>query len=121
MEIKNIEKLIYKVDRQILNKVLSSKNFNSGSKLVLRNLIDRLGYKNYCFPSQTTIGKDLGLSERQVRNHIRFLQQRGVIRITRRLAVNQKKNKHVYSNTYDLSPILFEKLITKTTGNKVPE
>lgn len=112
MEIKDSEntKVIFVVDAYKLREVLADKRLTTGAKLVLLNLKSRLGGKDYCFPSQETIGKDLGLSARQVRTHVKTLVSKKIIFVKKR-ALNQKKEKHMYSNEYNLTNILKKKTI----------
>ena len=112
MEIEDSEntKVIYVVNAYELKIVLANKKVTTGAKLVLLNLSSRLGGKDYCFPSQETIGKDLGLSARQVRTHIKTLVDKRIIFVKKR-ALNQQKEKHMYSNEYNLTNILKKKTI----------
>lgn len=104
------KKVRYVTNKYQMEMVLQSRKLSSGSKLVLLNLRKWLGGKNYCWPSQTTIGKELGLSSRMIRNHIKVLEKAGIIQVSRG-AYSPKLGKSVSSNRYDLSKILQKKAI----------
>ena len=97
--------VIYTTDKFKLEKVLADKSIPPGAKLILLNLMYRTGLKNYAFPSQKKISKDVGLKERQVRNHLNKLKNKGIISWSRKI-VDPKTGKKINSNTYDLSNIL---------------
>lgn len=98
-------KVIWKIDKLKFEFVLRDKSIASGTKLVLHNLLYRTGTKNYCFPSQRKIAFDVGLSEKQVRNHLALLVSKGIV-IRSRGAINPKNGERVNSNKYDLSKIM---------------
>lgn len=97
----------FRLNQFTYKKVMQDKNLSPGAKLVLYNLVSRLGGKNYSFPSQEKIGNDVGLSARQVRNHLRALRRRGLIS-WQRGAFNPKTKSKLNSNRYDLSELLDE-------------
>lgn len=105
------KKTIYVNNKFKLEQILADK-IPPGAKLVLLNLLHRTGGKNYAFPSQKTIGKDLGMGDRQVRNHLKVLREKGYITWSRG-AENPKTGSRFNSNSYDLSSILVEKRIDK--------
>lgn len=97
----------YKISYQKVTAIMSDKTIPSGAKLVLYNLISHLGGKYFSFPSQITIAKDLGLSDRQVRYHLKLLKQRGIIDWS--LGATNPKNNHILNvNKYNLTHILVE-------------
>ena len=98
----------FKLNTYVFRKIMQDKSIPSGAKLVLYNLINRLGGKNYSFPSQETIATDIGLTARQVRNHLVLLRKSGVLTWTRS-AFNPKTKRNLNSNRYDLSEILVQK------------
>lgn len=98
----------YNVDSKKLDEILSDRDICSGAKLVLLKLIYRLRGKNYAFPSQKTLAKDVGLSERQVRNHLELWKQRRIIKLIEGIN-NPKTGLPLNSNCYDLSEILWRK------------
>jgi len=104
----NNNKSKYVVNKYQLQQVLKSRLISSGSKLVLLHLKSFLYGKDYCFPSQQTIANNLGLSQRQVRNHITALKKVGFIKV-KRSAYNPHTQKSVTSNKYDLNYILQKK------------
>ena len=73
------QRIIYKVNQEILKEILADRSIPTGAKLTLLYLIYRLGGKNYTFPSQNRIGKDLGFGDRQVRNHLNVLRKKEII------------------------------------------
>lgn len=105
MEIKDAK---YNVSALAIDPILSDKSISSGVKLVLLSLIHRLGGKNYAFPSQKRIAKNIGLSERQVRNHLRLLKEKGVITWSRGVT-NPRTKKVANVNSYNLSKILVQR------------
>lgn len=98
-------KEIYKVNAFEFKAILADKTIPPGAKLVLFNLQHRLGGKMFAFPSQKTIGKDIGLSDRQVRYHLKTLKNRGIISWSRG-TYNPKTGNRLNSNHYDLTKIL---------------
>lgn len=110
MDIERKIKIIYVRDLLKFQAFLSKKDIPAGAKLVMDNLLYRAGGKDYAFPSQEKIGVDIGLSARQVRNHLTLLHKRGYITWTRK-AYNPKIKTYVNSNKYDLSSILKPKII----------
>jgi DNA-binding MarR family transcriptional regulator len=98
----------FKLNIFVFQKIMQDKTIPSGAKLVLYNLKSRLGGKNYSFPSQETIAKDIGLTARQVRNHLALLRKRGIL-TWKRSAFNPKTKSRLNSNQYDLSAILVQK------------
>lgn len=106
--VRNMEKeTIYVNNKFKLERILADKTIPPGAKLILLNLLHRKGGKNYAFPSQKTIARDIGLGERQIRNHLMLLREKGVISWSRG-AKNPKTGSMVNSNNYDLSNLLME-------------
>lgn len=99
-------RIIFRPNKVKLDAVLADKDIPPGAKLILLNLIYRAGRKNYAFPSQKTIGKDTGMGDRQVRNHLNLLKKRGIIEWNRG-ALNPKTGNRLNSNNYNLSSILW--------------
>ena len=106
----------YIVDSEKLNKVLKDPIIASGTKVVLWALIRRLGFKEYTFVSQKTIGDDIGLKPRMIRQHIKILKIKGII-ILKKGGINSITNRGYRSNTAFLTPILKR----KQRGNKMPK
>lgn len=72
-------------------------------------LLSRTGGKSYCWPSQITIGKDLGVTDRQVRNLLKELLNRKVI-FWKRGSFNPNTNIKAKTNKYDLSRLMIGRL-----------
>lgn len=105
------KKVVYKYvgDKKKIKAFISTPNKKvpAGAKLVFLNLYSRLGGKNTCWPSQTTIAEDTGFSVRQVRNHLNLLLKLEIIRMARRgYAQTVDHRKNTRSSEYDLSPVL---------------
>lgn len=100
-----MQKDIYKINKFKLQKILANKKVSSGAKLVLMNLLFRTGGKNFAFPSQIRIASDLGLSARQIRNHLSVLKSHRILKWEKG-AYNPKTKSKINSNKYDLSEIL---------------
>lgn len=98
----------YSKNHQAIKLVLAS-NLSMGAKVMVFYLISRAGGKRYCWPSQKTISKDIGVSERQVRNLLRELLNRKVI-FWKRGSLNPKTNRAAKSNEYDLSRLMIGRL-----------
>jgi len=103
-------KIIYSLNKNKFKKILSNPKIPSGAKLVLYNLIERLGGKRYCWPSQKRIAQDIGLSERQIRYHLAKLKKMGII-YWKKGTFNLEKGYPIKANEYDLSRILTPKQI----------
>jgi predicted transcriptional regulator len=103
-----IEKVtLYKVNEAGLEHILRRKEIPSGAKLVLLRLINRLKRKRYCWPKEETIGKEVGLSERQVRTHIKTLKRVGCFWIIRGKLIQTETGEYRREvNTYDFLPLL---------------
>ncbi len=74
----------------------------SGAKLVFMCLLSNADKQGICNNTQRQISHSVGISERQVRNHLRKLEQLGVIQKTRKSSVNAYHK----SNRYDLSQVI---------------
>lgn len=86
---------------QVYNNFLRSDNFDIYEKLVFMELKSYAGAKNSCFPGQSGIAKDLGISLRKVVATIKSLSDKGVI-----VVINQKtKSNRKTVNTYILPRI----------------
>lgn len=111
------KKIIFITDKLKMEPILANKKIPPGAKLILFNLIHRAGKKNYAFPSQKTIAKDIGLGERQVRIHLKKLNEKGIIKWNRG-AINPKTGFQVNSNNYDLSSVLIAIEVNNKNENK---
>jgi DNA-binding transcriptional regulator YhcF (GntR family) len=109
----NVKK-IYIPNKVKVKMVLEDRKLSSGAKLVLYNLMSRLHKKKYCWPSQERIAKDIGLSSRQVRNHLEELKRRNLLN-WQKGGKTYKGTQEEYatrSNKYDLSPVLSIRVVT---------
>jgi len=105
-------KTIYTLDGEKFAMILADKTIPSGAKLLLFNLIYRLGGKDHAFPSQRRIADDIGLSERMVRYHLDLLRKRNIL-YWKRGAYNPRKKNMLKANEYHLGRILKRKEIEK--------
>lgn len=69
---------------QVPNFLLKSRHLSAGDKLAYAMLLSYAWQKDSCFPGQETLAKDLGLSDRSVRTHLKSLERRGLLNIRRR-------------------------------------
>jgi len=78
-------------------------DLNSGEYSCLIMLLSYAGAdKDKCFPSQSTLAKDLNVGDRAVRKYLDGLQNKGVINIYNTYNKDGQKTK----NVYDISPCL---------------
>ena len=63
----------------IPHRVLSSKRLEPSDKLVYMAILDHLGKNKVAWPSQTTLARETGLSERSVRYSVKRLMKAGLI------------------------------------------
>ena len=64
--------------------ILQSKKINDIEKLVYSVLLNYCWYKDFCFPGQEKLGKELGKSRMSISTAIKNLQKAGYLKITRR-------------------------------------
>lgn len=107
---KKNQKEIFVTDQGIIKTILANKNIPSGAKVVLLNLLFRSGNKNYSFPTQRKISEDVGLCEKQVRNHLSLLKKMGYINWTKG-AFNPVTKTMVNSNSYYLGNVQRRKMV----------
>ena len=69
---------------QVPNFLLKSKKLSSGDKMAFAMLLSYAWQNDYCFPGQERLAKDLGLSDRSVRTHLKSLEANGLLSIQRR-------------------------------------
>lgn len=74
----------------------------SGAKLVFMCLLSSADKQGICSNTQRQISQSVGISERQVRNHLRKLELLGVIEKTVKNSVSEYRK----SNRYDLSRVI---------------
>jgi DNA-binding transcriptional regulator YhcF (GntR family) len=102
------DKGYYQINKKMLTGIIADKTISPGAKVVLWSLINRLCGKDYAYPSQRVIALDTALGERQVRNNLKKLHEKGIIVWVR--GSNRANGKgRANSNRYDLSKILWRK------------
>jgi DNA-binding transcriptional ArsR family regulator len=69
---------------QVPNFLLKSEKLSSGDKMAFAMLLSYAWQNDFCFPGQERLAKDLGLSDRSVRTHLKSLESNGLLRIKRR-------------------------------------
>lgn len=100
--------IFYKADKKRIAEFLAERSIPPGAKVIIFNLIYRMGGKNYSYPSKERIGKDVGLGAKQVGNHLRLLKKKGYITWTRG-GVNEVTGKSFSSNKYFLTNLIIKK------------
>lgn len=105
----------YRIDKNKRAKFFNSK-LPTGAKLVYRSLLDHLFGKDYCWPSQKRIAKEVGLSKRQVGYHLETLKKAGFL--TWKKGGKRSDGTGYISNTYNLRWILEPYTIAKKGGKK---
>lgn len=69
---------------QVPNFLLKSNKLSAGDKMAFAMLLSYAWQNDYCFPGQARLAKDLGLSDRSVRTHLKSLELNGLLAIKRR-------------------------------------
>ena len=69
---------------QVPNFLLKSNKLSAGDKMTFAMLLSYAWQNDYCFPGQTRLAQDLGLSDRSVRTHLKSLELNGLLAIKRR-------------------------------------
>src|SRR5215467_11402179 len=69
---------------QVPNHVLDSGKLSPGAKLTYAMLLKYAWQNDYCFPGQERLAKDMGLSDRSVRTHLKSLEAGDLLTIKRR-------------------------------------
>jgi DNA-binding MarR family transcriptional regulator len=69
---------------QVPNFLLKSNKLSPGDKLAFAMLLSYAWQNDYCFPGQVRLAKDMGLSDRSVRTHLKSLEAKGLLTIRRR-------------------------------------
>src|SRR5438105_12136225 len=69
---------------QVPNFLLRSKKLSAGDKMTFAMLLSYAWQNDYCFPGQERLAKDLGLTDRSVRTHLKSLEAIGLLAIKRR-------------------------------------
>lgn len=68
---------------QVPNFLLKSSNLSSGDKMTFAMLLSYAWQNDFCFPGQIRLAKDLGLTDRSVRTHLKALEANGLLKIKR--------------------------------------
>lgn len=66
------------------NWLLRRSELSPGAKLIYVRLLQFFGKSGHCFPGQEKLGREVGLSDRQVRRHLKELHRNGLIETERR-------------------------------------
>jgi DNA-binding transcriptional ArsR family regulator len=82
--LKGADALSAKGFTQVPNFLLRSGKLSAGDKVTFAMLLSYAWQNDYCFPGQERLAKDLGLTDRSVRTHLKSLQANGLLRIQRR-------------------------------------
>src|SRR5437016_12006942 len=69
---------------QVPNFLLKSNRLSAGDKMTFAMLLSYAWQNDFCFPGQTRLAQDLGLSDRSVRTHLKSLETIGLLAIQRR-------------------------------------
>src|SRR3982751_3769817 len=64
--------------------ILERKRISTGAKLCYIRLLGFAGKDARCYPSLETLGKGLGVSDRQARDYVKELERRGLIAVEQR-------------------------------------
>ena len=82
--LKNADAATAKGFTMVPNFILKSAKLSAGDKMTFAMLLSYAWQNDYCFPGQTRLAKDLGLSDRSVRTHLKSLELNGLLAIKRR-------------------------------------
>jgi len=99
----------YELRHLRIQEIIRDPSISPGAKVVLWRLIEYRGGKNYSFPSQETLAKEVAMSTRMVRYHIKLLRSKKIIDTKRKTIINPKTNKPIKSNIYYLDYVLRKK------------
>lgn len=75
---------VRKINFKFLSKFWRDPDFTPSEKHIVFNLILYAGTEGDPFPSETSLGRDMGITDRQVRNLLNKLHKRGLLRWVRR-------------------------------------
>lgn len=93
-------------------KAIPNKELNSTDKLILLELLGFIGKRHFSWPSQQTLAKRLGLSERTVRGSLKRLTEKGIIKKMKRgYRLEVYGIQETRSTAYDLIDLLILKEI----------
>ena len=69
---------------QVPNAILKAKEISQGAKLVYVMLLSYAWHNNSCFPGQDRLADDIGVSRRSVNSHIKELEAKRFVKVTRK-------------------------------------
>ncbi len=69
----------FRISFQGIRKVLRDNNITPTARLLLMNLLLYAGLDGRCFPSRSTLSKDIGVSTRQISNLLKELKNMKLI------------------------------------------
>lgn len=69
---------------QVPNFILTNKDLSVGAKLYYAMLLKYAREKDYCYPGQQTLARDIGSSERSVRTYQKELEDVGFLEVVQR-------------------------------------
>jgi hypothetical protein len=82
--LKGADILTIKGYTQVPNHVLVSSKISPGAKLAYTMLLKYCWEKDFCFPGQDTLAKDMGSGVRSVIRYMQELEKSGFVKIVRR-------------------------------------
>lgn len=66
---------------QVPNAILKSKKISPAAKLTYAMLLSYAWQNDYCFPGQTRLADDIGVTDRSVRTYLKELEEKGLLKI----------------------------------------
>ena len=66
---------------QVPNAILKSDKLSPGAKMTYAMLLSYAWHNDYCFPGQDRLAKDIGITDRSVRTHLKELEGKGLLTI----------------------------------------
>ena len=69
---------------QVPNFILKSNDISVGAKLTYAMFLSYAWNNDFCFPGQERLAKDMGMTRQSANTHIKELERKGFIKITRR-------------------------------------
>ena len=66
---------------QVPNAILKSKQITPAAKLTYAMLLSYAWQNDYCFPGQTRLASDIGVTDRSVRTYLKELEEKGLLTI----------------------------------------
>ncbi len=82
--LKGADVLTAKGFTQVPNHVLVSSKLSPGAKLTYAMLLKYAWQNDYCFPGQTRLAKDMGVTDRSVRTYLQELERERFVGIKQR-------------------------------------